>query len=1107
LPVQLIGALATVGAVLLLIPVSASADYVFLETFGSTAQPSFTKAEGMAVDQSNGDLLVIDAGSGPGTGTLSRFHEDGSPSNFSSLATNVIGGLTFGVAGEVQVAVDNSGGATDGNIYLTQAGAHLIKVFGSDGALLEQLTGYEEGPAAEGPAALFGEVCGVAVDPAGNLYVGEYGVSTGQVHKYEPAGAFPKNEDNTANFPFKESCTLAAGAEATAGAIFPAHFLEEVAKLDASTGAKAYEFGSATTTVTVNPENGHLFTAAGAEVKEWDASGPSEAEELEHFSPGGSVTGIAVDEASGNVYVARSGSAGIEVWGSAALPEATTEAASVVNGLVTLRGTVSAAEGPPASCFFEYVEVKANGFEGASTKPCSPSGPFTALDPPTAVSAEISGLPEAAFRFRLVAENEDGSILGETLFFDTFAQIAGLPDGRSYEMVSPAQKTGEVIPPEPGSNLGGSCIECLPGQNKRAMPMQTAPDGEAVAYEGQPFSGGLAAGPNEYISERSASGWGTDSLSSPLFSSNSGQGYWAFSKDLSRSVVFQIEPTLSPEAPVRGERGYPNLYLREEEGTLQPLVTEEPPNRGPGLFQILFAGANAGGTLSPAFEHLIFEANDALTGVVPGIAPQAPEADGECTFGSASCNLYEWSGGELALVNVLPGNGAAAQNAVLGSGRLLIEGNSQLQAPDVDHAISDDGSRIFWSEEKSGQVYVRVDGVKTLEIPGPESCKKSTPLSQRACFLTASADGSAVLLSDGQIYELNGTGEAYEAGPDLSEGPGDFKGILGTSEDLSQIYFIDTEALTESGEENANDEHAEAGELNLYGWSEGEVAFIGRLLAGDNGFGLEGRFGAWKTSRPNRTAQVSPDGGLLAFMSRAPLSPGYDNTVSGGGECREGLAACFEVFVYEADSETLSCASCNPSGEQPLGNSNLSLIKPVGPPFPQPGNLSHAGNGRVFFESQDVLSPQDTNGNIQDVYEWEPQGIGSCGRAEGCVYLISSGHSPNDSKFVDSTPSGNDAFIITREQLLPRDKDQQLDLYDARVGGGFEEAITAPCGGDACKGPITPPPPQPGAPSATFSGPGNPQPAKPSCKRGFVRKHGKCVKRKPKKQKRRGGSK
>jgi hypothetical protein len=1133
---RLICASVIVAVAAFIAPASASAlEHPFLEDFGAANEPSFTEAQGMAVDQSTGDLLVIDAGNRePGEGTLSRFHEDGTPSEFSALGSNVIEGLTFKFPEEVQVAIDSSGGATDGNIYLVQSRATAVDIFAEDGSSLGQLTEYNAGPAAEGPATPFGSVCGVAVDPQGNVYVGDFGTgggfqgALGSIHKYEPSGNPVVNGDSSANFPFVKTCTLAAGAGATEGFIFPAQVNDlpgpgKVAKLDNTNGAEQYEVHPGpTVTVTVDPGSGHVLIASGSEVREYDASGAGEAIPLEPIVPGGEkVSGIAVDETTGNVYIARKGNPTIEVWGPAALlPEARTEPASVIGETVTLRGTVNAAEGPPATCLFEYVEASAEGFEGAETAPCSPAGPFNG-DTPVAVSAEVTGLSEAAYRFRLVAENEEGSKQGQALLFDTFEPTPGLPDGRAYELVSPALKIGEVFPREPFSSFG-SCGECLPGVTIQMMPMQSTPDGEVLLYQGQPFSAGLASGANEYLARRSAGGWGTESLSTPISENISAQGFAAFSTDLSRGIVYQANPPLTPDAPNRSGVAFANLYLRAN-GTLQPLLTAEPPNRPPGTpgkeqndpFRVRYAGANAGSTLTGAFTHVIFEANDALTAAVPDIAPAAPavEADANCAFLESSCNLYEWVDGELRLVNVLPDNESAAAGAVIGAGRLLgPEVGSFGEAPNVDNAISADGSRIFWSEEEGGHVYARIDGEETLEIPGPPLCKKIVPRKGRACFQTASADGTRVLLSDGSLYELNGAGSAYEPIDDLTAGEGGFEGILGTSEDLSQIYFVDSEALTEESEENANGEHAEEGKPNLYSWEEGTTRFIGVLVGGsggDNDQGTSGRYGTWKAAVPNRTAQVTPEGRFLAFMSHARLT-GYDNRRSGGGVCvgsGSEVTACNEVFVYDAATENLACASCNPSGERPLGHSVLSVTKGQNGffPFPQAGNLSLAGEGRVFFDSHDVLSPRDTNGKIQDVYEWEPNGVGSCKRAAGCVYLISGGRSANDSMFLESSHSGDDAFFITREQLVPADRNAQLDVYDARVGGGFPEVESPLCQGEACAGPLAPAPSQPTAASGELSGPGNLAARKsPRCARGKVRRRGRCVaKRKARQQSKR----
>jgi hypothetical protein len=695
----------------------------------------------------------------------------------------------------------------------------------------------------------------------------------------------------------------------------------------------------------------------------------------------------------------------------------------------------------------------------------------TGCIPTPSASEQITGLePDTTYHWHLVATNAHGVTKGPDRTFATppifvpdtncpnqplrSGASAALPDCRAYEMVSPAQKAGEVFPLD-----DRACNECLPGSNNRRMPMQSTPGGEAVLYMGQPFSMGLAPSGNEYLAHRASSGWGTQSLSSPLVGIQG--GYRAFSSDLSRGVLHQDSPPLSPAAPTKEGRSYPNLYLRDEGGSLQPLVTNQPPNREPSNFKIIYSGANAGTGGAPAFDHVVFEANDALTGAT-ATAPAAVDGGvvNNASGNPANLNLYEWLDGQLRLINVAPGNLTTAPGATIGSGLLLSGKSNSFEAPDVDHAISDDGSRIFWSEESTGQAYVRIDGEETQKVEDPGK------------FLTASADGSKVLLSDGCLYDL----EEEECEEDLTKGQGGFEGILGAAEDLSRVYFVDTAVLTGT-EENAGEEQAEAGKFNLYGWDEGATVFIGVLLPADNA----GEFGDWHASPSNRTAQVSPDGRYLAFTSQAPLT-GYDNNaVNGGCGVSFNVALpCSEVFEYDAGPASLTCASCNPSGQRALGTSRLSLILVGvgGIPFPQPGNLSTEGNGRLFFESQDALTPQDTNGTVQDVYQWEPNGVGSCKRSNGCVSLISSGHSPNPAVFIDSSSSGNDAFIITREQLVPRDKDEQTDVYDVRVGGGIAEASVPPCLGEACRGPISSAPEQQGPGSSTFAGPGNEKPKK-----------------------------
>jgi hypothetical protein len=139
--------------------------------------------------------------------------------------------------------------------------------------------------------------------------------------------------------------------------------------------------------------------------------------------------------------------------------------------------------------------------------------------------------------------------------------------------------------------------------------------------------------------------------------------------------------------------------------------------------------------------------------------------------------------------------------------------------------------------------------------------------------------------------------------------------------------------------------------------------------------------------------------------------------------------------------------------------------------------LSADGN-RVFFDSKDALSPQDTNG-VQDVYEWVEPGIDSCARMAGCIFLLSGAASTSDSAFVDASANGADVFFVSRASLVPRDTDQLRDLYDARVGGGFPEPAPASpaCEGEGCLPQVSAPSSFGSLASATFTGNGNVAPA------------------------------
>jgi hypothetical protein len=123
-----------------------------------------------------------------------------------------------------------------------------------------------------------------------------------------------------------------------------------------------------------------------------------------------------------------------------------------------------------------------------------------------------------------------------------------------------------------------------------------------------------------------------------------------------------------------------------------------------------------------------------------------------------------------------------------------------------------------------------------------------------------------------------------------------------------------------------------------------------------------------------------------------------------------------------------------------------------------------------------------------DVYQYEPEGVGSCTPAnatfsagtDGCVGLISSGISSNESAFMDASETGDDVFFLSTEKLVSQDSNTDLNVYDAHVCSSASPcpaSLTSPPActtADACRAAPSPQPSIFGAPpSATFSGAGN----------------------------------
>jgi hypothetical protein len=402
--------------------------------------------------------------------------------------------------------------------------------------------------------------------------------------------------------------------------------------------------------------------------------------------------------------------------------------------------------------------------------------------------------------------------------------------------------------------------------------------------------------------------------------------------------------------------------------------------------------------------------------------------------GSGKKNLYRWSqaGGDLTLINTTAGAALAVQAG----------------------AVSDDGTRVYWRDVGSGNLYLR-EGATNTQVDAAAGGGGE--------FQTSSSDGSvAFYTKSGHLWRFAGGISA-----DLTPGGG-VVGVLGASADGAIVYFQDGIALKR--------------------WASGTTTIV-----------ASGAGAADPSTYPPTTgaSRVSPDGSKLAFVSKAPLT-GFDNT-----DANTGLADS-EVFLYDASGEGLTCVSCNPRDEAPIGDSSIpgavaNGTDPESVAVYKPRALSADGK-RVFFDSADAIVSSDSNANpitgegVSDVYQWEVTGQGTCEQSDGCVAILSNGALPEGAQFIDASGDGSDAFFTTAASLVEYDPGS-LDLYDARVEGGIRPpSPPIPCEGDACQ--VLPPVPRTPTLATLVPGLGNPNVVYHKyCRKGYVKRKEICVRR------------
>lgn len=711
---------------------------------------------------------------------------------------------------------------------------------------------------------------------------------------------------------------------------------------------------------------------------------------------------------------------------------------------------------------------------GCTAVPATPTGLGVITKTLHDVTAAVTGLQsDRIYYLRVLAANAAGSVTAvETAFTPGTAPVAGapgLPDGRHYELVSPADKHGNFVH---GKFLG-----------------LTSAEGNEMVYVA---SGGMGSAPSsvpgEYLARHSPRGWSTSGAVPPQVGAVSllgGPEEFIPSQSFSKFLFMARFGSYTKLEPL-GPSGSVNVFEwsgSSPEATWlgQPLI--ENPSPAPGYVNSGYFLAGA----SPELNHVYFTYSGTL---VPEDAPRAVHTGEGYNSDVQAWGFYEWNAGHLEAAGLLPSGtmnpyGAVAASFAGYSGFTLSDFGFQVSDPEVrGNEVSSNGRTAFFvspdplaSEVTDKQACEAHPGACTREPPQLYARETSSTGAKRTVLVSRSElpgqegnpapDGARVGIAMGGSYVYaspDGSVAFFLSNDQLtSAAPANF-------EPKAYEFNLETEALTYlpgvTGriltvaphgtdfifENTATDPHQI--ELWTAATGGGMVRPVAQLPAAMGAGGGE-------IQRDVRQARVTEDGSVFLFGTKAPVPAGFNN--GGGYE---------QLYRYVVGSGELTCVSCPGSGQAPNGDAEATRadweesteenLKDAHSTV-LPREMSANGE-RVFFDSTNALTPQATNGQ-RDVYEWE----------DGKVYLISCGSSGEASYVMDSSANGNDVFFGTSAGLVPADTDGAYDVYDARIPhpGDNPPPEAAPCEGAVCQGPPSTPQLLSPPASESFSGPGN----------------------------------
>ncbi len=447
---------------------AAGEPHPFTGSFERSSGVPFANPNGIAIDEATGDVYVADIG----TDTVYKFDANGSPVDFASLGSNALSGAATpagsfsfpsGYGNPAAIAVDNAcvqhtpaltGKACEefdpsaGDLYVMDAGHGAIDKFSPEGGYLSRIGGF---PPATGSTE--GELLGLGVDAGGAVHIDlKSSPSKPLVEEFETEVANRlmarmkwETWDAGPGEGFAETPFADGFAVSATGDDYMVYEPEPSCSCTIRLGQRVSPLGrvdsgeAGDVAVAVDPATGDLYADDQSSVAEWDTGAMNRNSDEngatgERAQAAGTLVarfgtlqlsaslarqgGIAVDGASGAIYVSNPADGKVYVFGSDAPAVTAGEPTGVTKEAATLSGAVDPRGVAVSSCEFQWglTEEFGNGPYNRSV-PCTQTpGEIGAGSGSVAVSARLEGLEAGQlYHFRLVVSNADGAGEGSGL--------------------------------------------------------------------------------------------------------------------------------------------------------------------------------------------------------------------------------------------------------------------------------------------------------------------------------------------------------------------------------------------------------------------------------------------------------------------------------------------------------------------------------------------------------------------------------------------------------------------------------------------------------------------------------------------------------------------